>query len=111
MVARTGKSLKELLAELFTRMGSLYPLRVDVPLSPAQQARLQETLTSPPDSLAGIPVDRVGTTDGLKLYLHGGNWLLVRASGTKPVVRLYAETGTEKLTNTLLEEGQRVFLE
>jgi len=111
MVARTGKSLKELLAELFARVGPLCPSHSDVYLSPTQRARLQEAMTLPPESLAGIPVDRVANTDGLKLYLHGGNWLLVRTSGTEPVVRLYAEAGTEELTNTLLEEGQRVFLE
>jgi alpha-D-glucose phosphate-specific phosphoglucomutase len=110
MVARTGKTLKELLADLFVRVGALYPVRQDVHLTPTQQAHLQKTLVSPPDRLAGLKVDRLVTLDGLKLYLEDGSWLLVRASGTEPVVRLYAEASEETITNTLLVEGQRVFL-
>ena len=110
MVARTGKSLKVLLHDLFSRVGELYPLREDVHLSAAQQSRLQAVLAAPPTSIAGIRVERVSTLDGLKLYLHGGSWLLVRASGTEPVVRLYAEAGREEMTRVLLAEAQDVFL-
>ena len=110
MVARTGKSLQELLTDLFARVGALYPLRRDVHLTAAQQARLKETLASPPVQVAEMRVERVEKMDGLKLYLHGDSWLLVRASGTEPVVRLYAEAGKAEMTETLLEEGRRVFL-
>lgn len=110
MVARTGKSLHELLNDLFVRVGALYPLRRDVHLTTAQQARLKETLVAPPSQVAGLRVERIEKMDGLKLYLQGGGWLLVRASGTEPVVRLYAETGQAELTETLLDEGRRVFL-
>ncbi|MSQ48651.1 MAG: phosphoglucomutase/phosphomannomutase family protein [Deltaproteobacteria bacterium] len=110
MVARTGKSLHELLSDLFARVGALYPLRRDVHLTTAQQTRLKETLVSPPGQIAGMRVERIEKMDGLKLYLPGGNWLLVRASGTEPVVRLYAEAGKAEMTETLLDEGQHVFL-
>lgn len=110
MVARTGKSLAALLADLFARVGPLYPSRQDIHLTPAQQERLKETLASPPTQVAGIPVDRLVTVDGLKLYLHGGSWLLVRASGTEPVARLYAEAREEETTKTLLVEGQRALI-
>jgi alpha-D-glucose phosphate-specific phosphoglucomutase len=110
MVARTGKSLRKLLADLFTRVGAQSPLRQDVHLSPAQQERLRETLAAPPERIAGFSVDRQVTLDGLKLYFNGGSWLLVRPSGTEPVVRLYAEAEKEEITKTLLAEAQRVFL-
>lgn len=110
MVAHTRKSLKALLQDLFSRVGELYPLREDVHLSAAQQSRLQAVLASPPTNIAGIRVERVSTIDGLKLYLHGGSWLLVRASGTEPVVRLYAEAGRKEMTQVLLAEAQDVFL-
>jgi phosphomannomutase len=110
MVARTGKSLRALLGDLFARVGPLYPLRRDVHLTAPQQARLKATLDSSPTQLAEMRVERVEKMDGLKLYLHGGGWLLVRASGTEPVVRLYAEAGRAEMTKTLLEEGQRMFL-
>ncbi len=110
MVARTGKSLKVLLQELFARVGESHPLREDVPLTGEQQNRLRAVLASPPTTIAGIRVERVSTIDGLKLYLHGGSWLLVRVSGTEPVVRLYAEAGREELTRVLLADAQRLFL-
>jgi alpha-D-glucose phosphate-specific phosphoglucomutase len=110
MVARTGKSLAVLLRELFARVGELYPLREDVQFSTAQQGRLQAALASPPTRFAGIRVERVSTLDGLKLYLHGGSWVLVRASGTEPVVRLYAEAGRREMAQVLLAEAQNVFL-
>lgn len=110
MVARTGKSLHELLSDLFARVGALHPLRRDVHFTTAQQARLQEMLVSPPGQVAGMRVERIEKMDGLKLYLHGGNWLLVRASDTEPLVRLYAEAGKAEMTERLLDEGRRVFL-
>src|SRR5437762_13499454 len=69
MVARTGKSLNDLLAELFARVGPLYPSRQDIRLTPVQQERLQETLASSPTRLAVSLVERVFTTDGLNVYL------------------------------------------
>ncbi|MEM6447997.1 MAG: phosphoglucomutase/phosphomannomutase family protein, partial [Cyanobacteria bacterium P01_D01_bin.123] len=45
----------------------------------------------PPASVAGIPVRSIGTKDGIKLYLDGGAWILLRPSGTEPLVRLYVE--------------------
>jgi phosphomannomutase len=110
MVARTGKSLQALLSDLLARVGPLYPLRRDVYLTAPQQARLKETLGSPPTQVAEMRVERVEKMDGLKLYLHGGSWLLVRASGTEPVVRLYAEAEKAEMTEVLLDEGRRVFL-
>lgn len=110
MMARTGKSLRMLLQELFTRVGELHPLREDVQLTADQHKRVRAVLATPPTTIAGIRVERVSTLDGLKLYLHGGSWLLVRASGTEPVVRLYAEAGREELTHVLLADAQRVFL-
>ncbi|MBM4255378.1 MAG: glycogen synthase GlgA [Deltaproteobacteria bacterium] len=110
MVARTGKSLKVLLQELFVRVGELHPLREDIKLSAAQQSRLRTVLASPPTSIAGIRVERVSTLDGLKLYLHGGSWVLIRASGTEPVVRLYAEAGRQEMSQLLLSEAQQLFL-
>lgn len=110
MVARTGKSLAALLSDLFRRVGPLYPLRQDVHVTTSQQLRLQETLAAPPDRLAGISVERAVRIDGLKLYLQDGSWLLVRASGTEPVVRFYAEAAAEEKTRALLADGRRVFL-
>ncbi|MGE0824684.1 MAG: glycogen synthase GlgA [Candidatus Binatia bacterium] len=110
MVARTGKTLAVLLHELFERVGARFPLRNDVPVSAAQQAHLQAALAAPPSELAGLRVEHVESHDGVKLYLNGGRWLLVRVSSTEPVVRLYAEAEREETTVRLLTDAKQVFL-
>ena len=58
-----------------------------------------------PEAVAGSAVDRVGRTDGFKLFLEEGSWLLVRPSGTEPKLRIYAEAGTEARVDELLSAG------
>lgn len=110
MVARTGKRLRDLLTALVADVGSFHTARREVPLTPAQQERLTKALTSPPERLAGFSVRHVSSLDGLKLHLNNGNWFLVKPSTAEPAVRFYAETESRDTTETLLDEGQRVFL-
>ncbi len=58
----------------------------------------------PPSRLAGTPVDSVDARDGLKLKLAGGAWVMARASGTEPILRLYAEAPSHEQVKELLEE-------
>ena len=50
----------------------------------------------------------IATLDGLKIYFEKDEWLLVRPSGTEPLVRVYAEAGTKKDTQTLLDFGEKL---
>lgn len=84
--------------------------RGEVPLTPIQQGRLTTALASPPERLAGVSVRHVSTLDGLKLYLSDGNWFMVKLSTVEAVVRFYAESENRDTTETLLDEGQDVFL-
>ena len=61
--------------------------------------------TAIPDAVAGATVEEVGTTDGFKLLLTDGSWLLVRPSGTEPKLRVYAEAGTDARVEELLAAG------
>jgi phosphomannomutase len=65
-------------------------------------AELSEGL---PESIAGTEIDRVGRTDGFKLLLSDGSWLLIRPSGTEPKLRVYAEAGSEDRLEELLAAG------
>jgi phosphomannomutase len=65
--------------------------------------RLDEAL---PDRVAGTAVDRVDRTDGFKLFLVDGSWLLVRPSGTEPKLRIYAEAASKGRTDALLAAGE-----
>jgi len=92
MVAAHGKSLKDLLREVGDAYGHLCSTRVDIRTAADQKPVLLERLRRlAPDRLAGQPVVTRVTVDGTKLVLADGAWVLVRASGTEPVFRVYTE--------------------
>src|SRR5262249_45167095 len=97
MVAARGASLGEMLEELFRKDGALYSERVGIKMTPEVKSRLQKRLSSdPPDSIGGRRVSEVNRMDGVKYIFDDGSWMLLRMSGTEPVVRCYAETNTKK---------------
>jgi phosphomannomutase len=61
-----------------------------------------------PDTLAGQKVVRVQTLDGYKYFLDDGSWLLVRSSGTEPLVRLYTEASSPEMAQRILRAGQEM---
>ncbi len=110
-VAATGKSLKAQLEELFGRVGRFVPRRADAHLDPAIAASLEKRLAEDPTSFAGLPVTGIDRTDGQKLLLPDGRWILFRPSGTEPVVRIYAESTDDAETARLLDAAVRYVLE
>ncbi len=96
--------------------GPSYYLRVDVHVEraayPETRRRLLVDLAAEtPTELAGRPVARtvpLDTGDGFKFFLADGSWLLVRASGTEPLVRVYTEATSAELRDTLLVAGERL---
>ena len=96
MVAVRGKSVGAQLRELFSKVGSYYPVRENFRLTPEVKARFTEKLKSDPTELSGRKVKQVVRTDGLKLILDDGSWVCYRLSGTEPVVRAYTEARNEK---------------
>ncbi|MGK2906286.1 MAG: phosphoglucomutase/phosphomannomutase family protein [Desulfuromonadales bacterium] len=96
MVAVEGKTLGQLLADLYRRVGEFHTARKNLRLSTELAAKIGAKLASPPDQLAGKSVRELVTTDGVKLILEDGSWALFRKSGTEPVVRVYTEAGNKK---------------
>ena len=93
MVAARQTSLREQLQDLFRRVGREYwPVRVNLPLSDDAHKKLVERLKNDPSEFAGKRVVNVNRLDGMKLAFEDGAWVLIRPSGTEPVVRIYAET-------------------
>ena len=62
-------------------------------------------MASLPETLAGQPLAHVSDRDGVKYILHDDSWLLIRPSGTEPVLRIYAEARSESQVQLLLKQG------
>ena len=58
--------------------------------------------------MGAFKIAEISTMDGLKIYFEQDEWLLVRPSGTEPLVRVYAETATKKDTQALLDFGEKL---
>lgn len=111
MVARRRASLEEQLRALFTKVGAYYPVRVNLHLGEAERTRLLERIRRDPKTFDGRPVAGVNRTDGLQLLFDDDSWVLMRVSGTEPVVRCYCETHSEKETAALVEAAKKFVLE
>ncbi len=101
MVAVEGKSLGELLNDLYRRVGEFHTARTNLRLSTELAKKVGGKLDAPPKSLAGHSVVDVITTDGVKMILDDGSWALFRKSGTEPVVRVYTEAGSKAALDEL----------
>jgi phosphomannomutase len=103
IIAAEGKPLADCVEDLQRQFGPLHFRRVDLLLEPAQKRRALERLAD--DKLRKL-ADRVvigrETTDGLKFHLFNAGWVMVRASGTEPVLRLYAEAPDPELLGRIL---------
>ncbi|GAB4270988.1 MAG: phosphoglucomutase/phosphomannomutase family protein [Deferrisomatales bacterium] len=110
IVARTGRGLRAYLQEVFDRVGYFTYERQDVRLPPEgiEAARRRIAAVDRVDRLAGLPVDSVCTLDGTRIQREDASWLLLRPSGTEPVVRLYAEARSRADVAALLFEGRRL---
>ena len=98
----------EQLRDLFRRVGGEYwPIRLNLHLAPHVQARLAVRLKKDFNEFAGRGVARTDRTDGLKLILNDGSWLLMRPSGTEPVVRIYTEAASPDASQRLAEDARR----
>jgi phosphoglucomutase len=112
MVAVRGKTLSEQKDDLFARLGALYSRRVDHRFEIERMEALRGALAAvEPRELDDRKVTRVDRRDGLKLVLEDGAWMLLRPSGTEPVVRQYFEAPSEIGLARLMEAGRRFLAE
>jgi alpha-D-glucose phosphate-specific phosphoglucomutase len=108
-MVRTGKKPTQLLEMLFDKLGGEYYYdRVDTPFSGERKAREELILKNAPDSLGGLKVTELVTIDGFQFRLEDGGWLLIRFSGTEPIMRVYCETMHADKVKALLEDGLKV---
>ncbi|MBI2343057.1 MAG: phosphoglucomutase/phosphomannomutase family protein [Deltaproteobacteria bacterium] len=109
LCAVRGKKIGALVAELQQTYGPTHYRRIDLKLTPAQMHTAQERLEKPlPTTLCGKRVTRVNRIDGYHFLREDDSWLLVRASGTEPLFRTYAEAASPDEVEALLGEAQRL---
>ena len=108
IMATRGRTLAEQVRALMAEIGPHHFQRRDLRLSAEGKDRLLRRLAEdPPSRLAGWPVERVDPLDGYKLIFGPSRWILFRASGTEPVVRVYAEAESPEAVEALLADGLR----
>jgi len=110
VMADAGAPLRELVADLLQQYGPAHYRRVDMKLArPVAKEQMVRYLSSEaPARIDGVGVEDVQTTDGVKYYLDDGSWLLIRPSGTEPVLRVYAEAPDIERVAALLRFGEGV---
>ena len=108
MLAVEGRSIHELTRDLFARFGALYSRRIQLPLKDKTKSALARRVLEVPGELAGQKVVNVDRRDGLLLQLGDGSWVLARAAGTEPKLRIYAEAASVNQLHALLRAARRV---
>jgi phosphomannomutase len=108
-MAMSGKGLRELLNETMDEIGHFSYQRLDLPIEIDAKERLISRLKGGGiGTIADRPVAKENFRDGFKYILSDGSWLLIRPSGTEPVLRLYSEAGNPRTVEELLAAGREI---
>ncbi len=106
LMAYEKRSLAKILDGMMREHGYYYYDRFDLHTAKAQET-VEKLKTSPPDIFAGKKVLKVETLDGIKLNLADNAWILFRASGTEPLLRIYVEAMSEQEVKSILGAGEK----
>lgn len=109
MCAWEKKPLDELVRKLHNEYGEMHHTRMDIHLT-EKETWLTEILSVPPTAIGPFAVVGIDRKDGVKFLLDGGNWVLVRLSGTEPLIRIYCEASTLDELEKLKESIQDWFI-
>jgi alpha-D-glucose phosphate-specific phosphoglucomutase len=108
-MVKKGKTPSQLLDYLYSKVGPHYYDRRDFHVSAAKrQTILNRLSSSSPNTIAAAKVTKVDTTEGFRFFLGDESWLLIRFSGTEPLVRIYSEAQSLERARVLLDEGEKL---
>jgi phosphomannomutase len=107
-MVKLNKTPSELLQLLFEKVGPHFYDRVDSSFSGDRASREERILSANPEKIGSLKVTNLNTTDGFKFSLEDGGWLLIRFSGTEPIMRVYTETTHKELVPSILKDGLRI---
>ena len=110
IVCKSGRPLESLIEDLLEQVGPAYYQRIDLRLPrPISKERMVQRLAdSAPSSIGASKVAEVSSRDGVKYVMDDDAWLLIRPSGTEPVLRVYAEALKPETLDDLLSYGQEI---
>ena len=110
LLAEANVPLSVLIEDLQRSFGPVVYSRHDIHLkNPISKSDMVKKLAeSAPDKIAGESVVKVDTYDGVKYHLADDSWLLIRPSGTEPLLRVYAEASSEAAVSALLQTGREL---
>ncbi len=103
----TGKTPSELVEYLYSKVGPHYYDRTDLHFAAEDRKKIIDRMSAArPKDLAGVKVARSDTVDGFRYILADNSWLLIRFSGTEPILRVYSEAGSQERVEKILEAGR-----
>jgi phosphomannomutase len=108
MMVKLDRKPSELLELLFSKVGAHYYDRIDTRFTGDRDSRRERIENSDPETIGGFKVTSLDTTDGFKFNLEDGGWLLIRFSGTEPIIRVYTETTGQDRVQDILDDGLRI---
>lgn len=110
-MAKTNKTLKQLIQEVYDITGTFWFERNDLYIDEATKNKVLELCKSNSYKEFGkYKVQRIDNLDGYKFFFDDNTWLMIRASGTEPVLRTYAEAATKEITFDILADVKKVLL-
>ena len=108
MLAARGGCIADQVTALFKKLGrEFWPIRENLHLSDEQKANAIKKVAVDASTLVGRKVVSVDRTDGAKFVFDDGSWMLLRLSGTEPLLRLYVEADSQKASAKLTEEATK----
>lgn len=109
MMARLGRKPSELIEYLYSKVGPHHYKRLDIAFEAEhREAVLKRVSQAQPQSLAGLKVTGRDTVDGFRFKLEGSFWLLIRFSGTEPLLRIYSEAPSPEQAQELINRGREI---
>jgi len=107
MLAKTGERISTLLARLYAQVGRMFAVERNLPATPEMRVQFPRLLAQrPAQVLAGMPVQRLDTSDGFKFYMPADQWVLIRFSGTEPILRVFSEGNSSAEAMALADAAQ-----
>jgi phosphomannomutase len=108
MMVKLDRKPSQLLDLLFEKVGPHYYDRIDTRFTGDRDARRERIEKANPETIGGLKVTGLDRTDGYKFNLEDGGWLLIRFSGTEPIIRVYTETTHKDRVQDILDDGLRI---